>query len=87
MCNTEGHHQDLNISWFRNGEEVDIASARYSLNSNQDHLTINGVIGTDEGQYICSYEQIFGSTITSSAGCLIVYGECCCFTQSESFFD
>ena len=83
-CSTDNRHQDSNIIWFHNGEEVDTASDRYSLNSNQDRLTIHNVIGTDEGQYTCSYELTTGTTTNFSAGCLIVYGECCCFSHSES---
>ena len=36
----------------------------------QRHLTVRDIVGTDEGNYSCT----FGG-VTKPAGCLIVYGE------------
>ena len=77
FCATENRREQSSIHWFHNGEEVNAPSDRYSLSSSDSRLTINPVLGTDEGQYICSYEQTSGITTSSSAGCLVVYGECC----------
>ena len=37
---------------------------------NQRYLTVRDVVGTDEGDYSCTFGDV-----TKPAGCLIVYGE------------
>ena len=53
--------------WRHNGMEL-TEGEKYQLE--QRYLTIRDIVGSDEGNYTCTFNQE-----THSIGCLLVYGE------------
>ena len=56
------------VGWRLNGVDIVVNNAKYELD--QRHLTVRDIVGADEGNYSCFYEQQ-----TYYAGCLLVYGK------------
>ena len=56
------------VEWRHNNTVIVADDDKYYMN--QRFLTVRDVVGTDEGDYSCT----FGG-LTKPAGCLIVYGE------------
>ena len=55
------------VVWRHNGMEL-TGGEKYQLE--QRYLTIRDIVGSDEGNYTCTFNQE-----THSVGCLLVYGE------------
>lgn len=73
-CSTPGRHSS-EVLWLRDDVILDTANVDdYELTSSNTRLTVKNIIGTDEGNYSCKYENSEGEEVTSYAGCLIVFG-------------
>ena len=62
------------ITWMHNGIPLSPNDEKYSGISSTT-LTISDIIYTDEGEYVCMYENNMSQQVNRSAGCLHVYGE------------
>ena len=51
-----------------------MSNPKYKLSTGQDRLTVNNVVGADEGRYSCSYEAS-DNQVNGTAGYLTVYGK------------
>ena len=76
-CETPGH-SSLNVDWYFNDTrlEISISNPKYEVNTDTGHdrLTVNDVVGADEGRYSCSY-LVSEDQVNGTAGYLIVYGK------------
>ena len=76
-CNTPGRHSS-EVFWLRNNVTLDTGNVdKYVLASSNTalRLTVKNIVGIDEGNYSCKYENSEGEDVTSYAGCLIVFGK------------
>ena len=74
-CNTPGR-QSSDVFWLRDNVTLDTGNAvKYVLASSNTRLTVKNIVGIDEGNYSCKYENSEGEEVTSCAGCLIVFGK------------
>lgn len=75
-CITPDRQTTSDVSWLRDGALLDTGNSdKYELSSSKNRLTVKDIVGTDEGNYSCMYEDTNGEEQTSYAGCLIVFGE------------
>ena len=76
-CSTPGRTSPQ-VNWFKDSVSLNTNGEKYTLSPTQSGLTVIGIVASDEGNYTCS-NTAGSSVMTSSAGCLLVYGKNACW--------